>query len=142
MVSWRGSGINRTQGLVLTFFLLAWAAAITILVVAPQVYDPALRRAPGSLAMAQTAFVVALSGLICVVLVGVVRRWRWLFWLILAAFALGILRVPVAVLELAGHTAASPTWYVVLQAGVGVIQSAIALTMLADYRHSGVWGAC
>jgi hypothetical protein len=142
MVSWRGAAINRTQGLVLAFFLLAWAAAITILVVAPQVYDPALRRAPGSLPEAQTAFVVALSGLICVVLVGVVRRWRWLFWLILAVFFLGVLRVPVTVVELAGHTAASPTWYVVLQGGVGVIQFAIALTMLAGYRRSGVWGAC
>jgi hypothetical protein len=142
MVSWRGAGINRTQGLGLAFFLLAWAAAITILVVSPQVYDPALRRAPGSLAVAQTTFVVALSGLICVVLAGVVRRWRWLFWLILAVFVLGVLRVPVAVLELAGHRAASPTWYVVLQGGVGVIQFAIALTMLAGYRRSGVWGAC
>ena len=63
--------------------------------------------------MAQTTFVVALSGLIGVVLAGVVRRWRWLFWLILAVFVLGVLRVPVAVLELAGHTAASPTWYVI-----------------------------
>ena len=142
MVSWRGAGINRTQGLVLAFFLLAWAAAITILVVAPQVYDPALRRAPGSLPVAETAFAVALSGLTCVVLVGVVRRWRWLFWLILAVFFLGVLRVPATVLELAGHRAASPTWYVILQGGVGVIQFAIALTMLAGYRRSGVWGAC
>jgi len=140
-MSWRGAGINRTQSLVLAFFLLTWATAMTILVVAPQVYDPALRRAPGSPPVAQAAFVVALSGLICAVLVGVVRRWRWLFWLILAVFFLGVLRVPVTVLELAGHTAASPTWYVALQGGVGVIQFAIALAMVAGYRRSGVWGA-
>jgi hypothetical protein len=141
MVSWRGAGINRTQGLVLAFFLLSWAGAVTILVVAPQVYGPALRRAPGSLPVAQTAFVVALSGLIGVVSVGVVRRWRWIFWLILAVFFLGVLRVPVAVLELAGHSVASRAWYVVLQGGAGVIQFAIAVTMLAGYRRSGVWGA-
>jgi hypothetical protein len=31
--------INRTQALVLGFFALAWVALITILVVAPEVYD-------------------------------------------------------------------------------------------------------
>jgi hypothetical protein len=40
--------INRTQGLVLAFFLLAWIGVLTILVVAPQVHDQTLRRAPGA----------------------------------------------------------------------------------------------
>jgi hypothetical protein len=34
--------------------------------------------------------------------VGVVRRWRWTFWLILVAFLFGVLRVPVAALQLTG----------------------------------------
>ena len=50
-------------------------------------------------------------------------------------------RVPVAVLQLSGRLAAgSPTWYVVLQGAAGVIQFAIALTMLTGYRRSGVGG--
>ncbi len=142
VMSLRGAVINRTQGLVLVFFLLAWADVITILAVAPQVYDQTLRQAPGSLRVAETVFVVALSVLIGVISVGVVRRWRWIFWLILAVFFLGVLRVPVTVLQFTGHIAASsPTWYVVLQGVVAVIQFAIALTMLAGYRRSGIWGA-
>jgi hypothetical protein len=134
--------INRTQGLVLAFFLLAWIGALTILVVAPQVYDQTLRRAPGSLPVAETVFVVALSGLIGGISVGVVRRWRWLFWLILFAFFLGVLRVPVAVLQFSGQAAASsPTWYGVLQGVAAVIQFAISLALLVGYRRSGVWGA-
>jgi hypothetical protein len=48
--------------------------------------------------------------------VGVLRRWRWTFWLILVAFLAGVLRVPVAILQLAGFLHASaPTWHVVFQ---------------------------
>lgn len=136
----RGTAINRTQGLVLAFFLLAWAAVITILAVAPQAYDQTLRRVPVSLRVAEAIFIVALSALIGVISFGVVRRWRWIFWVILAVFFLGILRVPVTALQLTGHIAASsPTWYIVLQTVAAVIQFAIALTMLAGYRRSGVW---
>lgn len=141
-MSLRGTAINRTQALVLAFFMLAWAGVITILAAAPQVYDQTLGRAPGSLRAAETAFVIGLSALVGVIAFGVIRRWRWLFWLILAVFFLGVLRLPVTALQLSGLIAAgSPTWYVVLQALVAVIQFAIALLMLAGYRRSGTWGA-
>lgn len=141
-MSRQGMAINRTQWLVLAFFLAAWATVITILAVSPQVYRPGLARAPGSLRIAEIVFVVALSGLIGVISAGVVRRWRWLFWVILAVFLLGVLRVPVTVLELSGHMAASsPAWYIAVQGVASVVQFAIALLMLAGYRRSGVWGA-
>ena len=78
-----------TQWLVLAFFLAVWVTVITILAVSPQIYRPGLVRVPGSLRVAEIVFVVALSGLICVILAGVVRRWRWLFWVILVVFLLG-----------------------------------------------------
>jgi hypothetical protein len=141
-VSLRETAINRTQGLVLAFFMLAWAGVITILAAAPQVYGQTLGRAPGSLRAAETAFVIGLSALIGVIAFGVIRGWRWLFWLILAVFFLGVLRLPLTALQLSGLIAAgSPTWYVVLQALVAVIQFAIGLLMLAGYRRSGTWGA-
>jgi hypothetical protein len=74
--------------------------------------------------------------------IGVLRRWRWIFWLILVAFLSGVLRVPVAILQFAGVLSASvPTWYVVFQGLIGLTQFAIGLAMLAGYRRSGVWGA-
>lgn len=137
-----GIVVNRTQKLVLGFFLLVWVAVITILAIAPQVYAETLRRAPVSLRMAEAIFAVALSALIGVISFGVVRRWRWIFWVIMAAFFLGVLRVPAAALQFTGHVAAGdPAWYVVLQTVVGLIQFVIALAMLAGYRRSGMWGA-
>jgi hypothetical protein len=134
--------INRTQALVLGFFALAWVALITILVVAPEVYDRALRQAAGSQPTAEIVFAAGLSGLIAVVCVGVVRRRRWAFWLTLIAFFAGVLRVPAAALQLAGYLApGGPTWYVALQGVIGVVQFAIAVAMLAGYRRCGIWGA-
>jgi hypothetical protein len=33
--------------------------------------------------------------------IGVIRSWRWTFWLILVVFLAGVLRLPAAVLRLA-----------------------------------------
>jgi hypothetical protein len=52
-----------------------------------------------------------------------------------------VLRVPVAILQLAGVVAANlPSWYVVFQGLIGLLQLAIGLAMLAGYHRSGVWG--
>ena len=132
--------VNRTQGLVLGFFVLEVTSLLVILVAAPEVYDQALRLPSGSHAV-EVAFLAALLGFIALLGVGVLRRWRWSFWLILVAFVAGVLRVPVAILQLTrALPAQGPTWYVVFQGLLGVIQFTIGLVMVADYRRAGVWG--
>jgi len=133
--------VNRTQALVLGFFVVALASLVVILVAAPEVYDQALGLRKGSAAM-EVAFLAALTAFIGLLTVGVLRRWRWIFWLVLVAFFAGVLRVPVAVLQLTGVLAADvPTWYVIFQGIIGLVQVAIGLAMLAGYRRSGVWGS-
>lgn len=134
--------VNRTQALVLGFFLMALTSLAIILAAAPEIYDQALRlpsNSPRWMALTLLAVLAVFIGLLAV---GVVRRWRWCFWLILVAFLAGVLRVPVAGLQLSGVLAADgPTWYVVFQGLLGVLQFAIGLAMVAGYRRAGVWGA-
>ncbi len=93
--------MNRTQGLVLGFFILAWASLVTILLAAPEVYDQALRfPASSDRRLFELAFLAALSAFLVLLGVGVVRRWRWTFWLIVVAFLAGVLRMPVSILQL------------------------------------------
>ena len=133
--------VNRTQGLVLGFFGVALGSLLVLLVVAPDVYDQALRLPDGS-GVAEVGFLVVLAGFLGLLAVGVLRRWRWIFWLVLVAFLAGLLRVPVAILQLTGVLAADvPTWYVAFQGVIGLAQVAIGLAMLAGYRRAGVWGA-
>jgi hypothetical protein len=134
--------INRVQALVLGFLLMAWISLIAILAAAPEVYEQRLRSLPGPQRIVDIVFVVALTGFIVLVSIGVLRRWRWIFWLILIAFLFGVLRIPLAVLQLSGHMAADgPSWYVIMQGVIGVVQVLIALAMIFGYRRSGVWGS-
>ena len=133
--------VNRTQALVLGFFVLVWTGLVAIFAAAPEVYEQALRLPPGGDRSAGLAFLVALSAFMPLLGVGVLRRWRWTFWLILVAFLFGVLRVPASALELWGVLpTAAPTWYVLCQALLGLLQFAIGLAMVAGYRRAGVWG--
>jgi hypothetical protein len=137
----RGAVINRTQQLVLGFVVLAWSALVAILLVSPEIYDRSLPVGGAQRRLVDVVFLLALSGLLALLGLAVVRRWRWAFWLILVAFFAGLLRVPAAALELTGHLSTDdPTWYVVVQAVIGVIQFLIATAMFLGYRRSGVWG--
>jgi hypothetical protein len=134
--------VNRTQGLVLGFFLVVVGSLLVIFAAAPDVYDQALRLPPSWPWWVGIAVLAALCAFISLLAIGVLRRWRWMFWLILVAFLAGALRVPVAVLQLAGVLHAdTPAWYVGFQGLIGVAQFAIGLAMLAGYRRSGPWGA-
>jgi hypothetical protein len=128
--------------LVLGFLSLAWLSLIAVLAIAPEVYDQNLPQpSDGNAGPAELVFVSALSAFILFIGVGVVRRWRWLFWLLLTAFLFGILRVPTSILQLAGSIpAAGPNWYEIFQALIGMVQFAIGLVMLVEYRRYGVWG--
>jgi hypothetical protein len=84
---------------VLVFFGTVWIALVAILLLAPGIYDEILR---SSDPVAEVAFVTTITAMILIVGVGVTRRWRWLFWLILIAFLAGAVRVPISVLQLTG----------------------------------------
>jgi hypothetical protein len=135
--------LNRTQGIVLLFFILVWVALLTIVALSPDIFDQTLRQFPFAHGRTvQLAFVGTLSIFLIVISIGVVRRWRWIFWLILIAFTAGVLRLPISVLELTGAIALQgPPWYVALQGAIGVVQFLIALVMLRAYRRGGTWGA-
>lgn len=127
--------------LVLGFFVVVWVSLLVILLASPEVYDQALRLAADH-RVAELAVLAGLSGFIGLLAVAVMRRWRWAFWLILVAFLFGVLRVPVAVLQLTGILASNvPAWYVVFQGLLGVVQASIGLAMVVGYRHAGTWGA-
>jgi hypothetical protein len=127
--------------LVVGFLVLVWIALVGVLVLSPEVYTQTLRRVGGDSIGIEAAFVVTLSALIACLVVGVVRRWQWTFWLVLIAFLFGVLRLPASALQLAGMMPASgPSWYEALQGVIGVVQFVIAIAMVAGYRKAGIWG--
>jgi hypothetical protein len=87
------------------------------------------------------AFLIAILIFVGMLAVGIARRWRWVFWGILVAFAASALQVPASALELAvGWPERLPAWYAVLRGVVAVAQIVIAVWMLRILRVDGVWG--
>jgi hypothetical protein len=133
--------LNRTQLLVLGFFVLVWIALVAILIFSPDIYTQTLRQVGGDSRTIEASFLMVISALIALLVVGVFSRWRWTFWLILVAFFFGVLRLPASALQLAGMMPASgPTWYEAMQGAIGLVQFLIALAMFSGYRKAGVWG--
>lgn len=133
--------LNRTQLLVLTFFALIWIALAALFMFAPEVYASTLQQVPVDIVATEVACLAALAALIGLLVVAVVRRWGWAFWLILVAFLFGFLRLPASGLQFMGVLPATgPTWYQVLQAVIGLVQFLIAIAMARGYRSAGVWG--
>ena len=133
--------MNRIKALVLGLFAIYWVVVVLILVFARDVFDQVARLA-GDQRPAEIADVLVLTGLLALLSTGVLREWRWTFWLILLAFFAGLLRVPASAMQLTGAVPAQGQhWYVVLQAIVGLTQFVVAVLMLAGYRKAGIWGS-
>lgn len=137
--------MNRTKVLVLALFAVYWVTLVVLLVAARGFYEsqlPQALRLPGNNQLpGEIGTLLAATALFAVLSTGVIRSWRWTFWLILIVFLVGIVRVPAAALGLAGIVPSQDSvWDVVLQAVVGLIQFVIALAMLSGYRKAGVWG--
>jgi hypothetical protein len=137
--------MNRVKALVLALFASYWVIVVLFLLAARGFYDSLLSQSvnlSGDPRPAEIGTLLALTGLLGILSTGVIRSWRWTFWLILVVFLFGIVRLPTSALELAGILPTQdPAWYVVLQAVVGLMQFVTAIAMLAGYRKAGVWGA-
>jgi hypothetical protein len=132
--------INRIKAVVLGLFAVYWLVVVLILVTARSVFDQ-VGGLPSHQLSADIGAVLVLTVLLALLSTGIIRSWRWAFWLILIVFLTGIRTVPIAALQLTGRVPQpGPTWYVLLTALVGLVQFAIALAMLAGYRRSGLWG--
>ena len=136
--------MNRTKALVLGLFAVYWAFVVVLLVAARTIYDGLLPQEVtrlGGQRSAEIGTLLVVTALFAVLSIGVIRNWRWTFWLILVVFLANIVRVFTSALQLAGIVPSQdPAWYVALQATVGLIQFVIALVMLAGYRKAGIWG--
>jgi hypothetical protein len=138
--------MNRTKVLVLALFVGYWVVVVVLLVVARGFYDsqlPQAMRLPGNNQRpGEIGTLLVVTALFAVLSIGVIRGWRWTFWLIVIVFLVDIVRVPAAALQLAGIVPRQgPAWEALLQAVVILMQFVIALAMLAGYRKAGVWGA-
>jgi hypothetical protein len=134
---------RRLQQTLLAFFLLA-----VLLLAAASLADPAIPTRTLALTLSPVArfpaaagFLLAgIAGLLAIFIVGVLRRWRWMFWLVLVAFGAMLLDLPATLLQWMGVLPDPfPFWYSLCRVGVSLVAGGMASWMLSIYRHHGVW---
>jgi hypothetical protein len=127
------------QGVLIAFFVLVTAGLLVISRAQPGLYGRDLAAFP---AWAGALLFIALLAAEAILIVGILRRWSWLFWALLVVFGVSAIRLPLLPLQLVRLLpGGTPLWYALLQAGIGLVQAAIAVWMLRLYRRHGVW-AC
>ena len=132
--------MDRARTLVLAFIAVYWVTILGLLLAVRPLYDQMLQLS-GNQARAEIPTFVALTVLFGILSTGVIRGWRWTFWLILIVFVVGLFRAVYAALEVADVVPAKgPGWYVVLPGVIGLVQFGIAVVMLAGYRGPNGWG--
>jgi hypothetical protein len=128
---------------VIAFFIFAALSLLVVYLADPAIYAQSLSltsspadRYPAPV----TLFLVGVLVLITLLSFGVARHWRWLFWLLLVAFAGSALQIPALLLQIADVLPSSdPLWYSLFRMGGGVVELALAIWMIQVYRHEGVW---
>jgi len=134
---------RRLQRVLIVFFVLAVLFALVVYIADPSIYVKTLSLAPFPVdryPLPVTLFLVGLVVFLVILSVGVVRHWRWLFWLLLVAFGASVLQIPAAIFQFAGVLPDPyPLWYSLIRMGVAIVEIGIAVWMIRIYRHAGVW---
>jgi hypothetical protein len=136
--------VQRLSAAIIAFFVLAALSALVVYIADPTIYSKVLMlesTTSDRYPLPATLFLVVLLIFITVLIVGVLRHWRWLFWLLLIANSFSILEVPATILQLTGVIPDPyPVWYSLYRMGVAIIQVGIAIWMVRIYFQYGVWG--
>ena len=118
--------VQRLEAVIIAFFVLAALSVLVVYVVDPSVYAKVLKLEPSTTdryPFASTLFLVALLIFIAILIFGVTKHWRWLFWLLLIANGFSILEVPATILQFTGVIPDPyPVWYSLYRMGIAVIQ--------------------
>src|SRR5947209_18169543 len=127
----------------MAFFLVAALFLLVVYVAEPSIYTQTLllQSSPRDrYPLPATLFLVGILVFVVILMVGVVRHWRWLFWLLLVAFGFSILEIPATILQLSGVLPnLFPVWYSLCRMGVAILEVIIAVWMVCFYRCHVVW---
>jgi cell division protein FtsW (lipid II flippase) len=92
---------RRLEIAVIAFFILAAISLLVVYVTSPSIYAQSLSltSSPANrYPVPVTLFLVGILAVIALLILGVVRHWRWVFWLMLIAFSASVLQLPVELL--------------------------------------------
>ena len=127
----------------IAFFILVALSLMGVYVASPSIYAQSLSLTSSSAdryPVPVTLFLVGILALVTLLILGVVRHWRWTFWLMLSAFSASVLQFPAELLQISGVLPmTSPLWYSLFRLAVALLELGLAVWMIQVYRYKGIW---
>lgn len=75
-----------------------------------------------------------------VILYGVIRLWRWVYWYLAVSYLLSLVAIPQDILYTMGYgTLRVPAWWVAIAIPFGLAEAALGAWMIVLYRRYGTW---
>lgn len=134
---------RRLEQVLVTFFALLALSFVVAYAADPMIYAQVLSLPPAaasSRSLPMTLVLVVALAFIAVLIAGVRRHWRWVFWIILVAFSAAVLHILVAFLQLVGALpGVYPVWFNLSRMGVACLLVVIAVWMWRIAYHHGAW---
>ncbi len=134
---------RRVQAGVIAFFAVVALSLVVIYTLAPRTYTQVLGSkvpATESHPLIATVFCAATLLFIALLIVGVLRRWRWIYSLLVVAFIASALQLPAGALELAGtQPNPVPAWYTLYRSVIAAGEVALGIWLIAVWRRWGIW---
>ena len=90
----------------------------------------------GALAVAGVGSAV----LYAVLVIGVLRLWRWVYWYVVVTYLLGALSLPASIIQSLSPTGLHPpAWTLVASVPALIVEVALAIWMIVLYNRYGTW---
>ena len=143
----KSSSTRNLERIIIAFFTLVAFSLVVVYITDPSIYTSIFLLAPSATdrySWSTTLFVLAILAFLVVLVIGVLRHWRWLFWSLLIAFGSSILEIPATLLQWANllpdFPGPFPLWYSLYRMGIALAEAGIAVWMFQIYRRFGTWG--
>jgi hypothetical protein len=78
--------------------------------------------------------------ILIIVVIGTLRLWAWLYWLLVVVYLIAVLSVLQNVVYALGQGPVFlPGWFLLLSIPLGLVQGALGVWMIILYRRYGTW---
>src|SRR5882724_11907176 len=131
---------RRLEWVIVALFGFLIGSLVVIYLIVPEIYTKALLQqvvAVERYTLVGLLFCLAVVVFVGILIVGVMRHWRWLFWLLLFAFCCSLLQIPAMLLQMMKILPGEgyPVWYSVFRMIVAAGMAGIGVWMIWVYRR-------
>ena len=135
------------QVVALIFALASYPTIYDLAINGPMASNPALTSNPQTADFFRQVLLVVLVFtavwtlvFLIVMVVGVLRLWRWIYWYLMITYGIALLSIPVNLSYALGNGPVHyPSWYFFVSIPVVLAEGALSVWMIVAYRRYGNW---